>query len=394
MNSKIIPLRGPDRVRLRPAVIFGSQDMDGAQQAVASVLAIYATEAQLGYCKHLQVRHNGAEITISGDDRGLYLGQGTQNDAIWQNIFCSLDPMPRSAFNHPEDTFRLCGHSHHLLFADGQPIDSIHLPNDGGLFDLCVLQCASRFMDVTAVRNGIQSRLHFCQGHNIGGIYHEPTEAGNGTTLRFELDREVFTETALPQDFFIETLQDFALLSPGLHCTYINEISEQERVFFYPAGIADFARESSANTALPVFYNKIQAFGKERYNRPTYEASVEFAIAFSKSSGLQEHWHNFKRIRQGGSHCQRIEQQISSALQTCFGLAISVEALRKHLVILTVTWCPPGFTVWETSAHQAIQNQLIADMAYDAAGEKLTNYLREHIATLQPMVDAIQQTTQ
>ena len=388
MHKEIVFLRGPDRIRLRPAVIFGSDDLDGVQQAVLAVLQLFAAQAQLGYCKHLQIRHNGAEVTIRADDPGLYLGQDTGNDGAWQDLFCVPEPMPRSITDDPSYQFPLI-HDIGNIFGNVQTPPATHLPQGMGAFDLCALQCASRFLDVTVVKDGIQSTLHFRQGHNVGGIRHESTDAPNGTALHFAMDPEVFRETVLPAAFFREGLTDLAMVCAGLRCSYIPEGCDREEVFFYPGGLADYARSCCENPAVPIYHRKLNACGRERYNRPEYDASVEIAIAFCQDGGLRRHLHNFRRLSQGGIHCRQIQRQLCRAIQIVFGVSIRASVLQQHLAIFTATRCPTVATVWENGTRQAIENKLIADMAFDATGSSLITFLLMHKKALLPLVNTM-----
>lgn len=50
-NSSITTLKGADRVRKRPAVIFGSDGIDGCEHSVFEILSNSIDEAREGYGK-------------------------------------------------------------------------------------------------------------------------------------------------------------------------------------------------------------------------------------------------------------------------------------------------------------------------------------------------------
>ena len=50
-NSSISMLKGEERVRKRPAVIFGSDDLEGCKHAVFEILSNAIDEAREGYGK-------------------------------------------------------------------------------------------------------------------------------------------------------------------------------------------------------------------------------------------------------------------------------------------------------------------------------------------------------
>jgi Type IIA topoisomerase (DNA gyrase/topo II, topoisomerase IV), B subunit len=54
-NTSITTLKGADRVRKRPAVIFGSDGIDGCQHSVFEILSNSIDEAREGYGKKSQL---------------------------------------------------------------------------------------------------------------------------------------------------------------------------------------------------------------------------------------------------------------------------------------------------------------------------------------------------
>ncbi len=55
MKNEITLLKGPDRVRKRPAVIFDSDGLNGSIAAVKSLLDIFTAEAVRGHCSKIDV---------------------------------------------------------------------------------------------------------------------------------------------------------------------------------------------------------------------------------------------------------------------------------------------------------------------------------------------------
>ena len=68
-NDSITSLKGADRVRLRPAVIFGSDGIDGCQHSIFEILSNSIDEARQGYGKEITITrfldHSG-----QGEDHG------------------------------------------------------------------------------------------------------------------------------------------------------------------------------------------------------------------------------------------------------------------------------------------------------------------------------------
>ena len=409
MNDKIVMLRGPERVRRRPVVIFGNDNIQGAQQAVRTILEIFATEAQLGQCKHLTIVHNGAELTICGDDRGIYLGQGKNDDTIWKNIFCT--PYGDPAYRPEEDGYSLGlqDTSHHVLYGDPVESNATFFPEDDGHWGLYCTQCATKNMVVISVRKGVKSTLHFEGGYNVGGIKHENSDDFRGTYFHFELDPQVFTEVVIPGAYFLETLDRFAMLSSGLTCTYTNVKESIHEEFSYPSGAADYVQKKAKSETALVYTKKIIAKGKERYNRVEYEACVEVALAPTPGCGNTLCMHNFRELTYGGAHHRQMQKRLCSAFNEQFLSYIigddpktaveraeqrernqlTFEELSKHFTIVLATWCAPYCSDWANATRLAINNRMITDMTYDCLDTEFRNYVYENKEILRPIVDAI-----
>lgn len=389
-DNQITILTGPDRIRKRAAVVYLSNDLEGAQHAVRDVLDIFVTEAQLGRCKHLSVKQDGAKLEISGDDRGIYLGQDTGDDTKWQEIFCSMYPLPAYCPDESGYSLGLIDYAHHTLYGEAQQSNSIYFPEETGYMELYALQCASEYLEVVVNRDGINSKLYFERGYNIGGIHNEPTTECNGTCFWFALDHEVFTQTVIPATFFLETLKSFAMLSPGLCCTYENA-SGQATTFYYPDGISEYVQHKCPENTVPVYRKKIEAKGKDRYNRAEYAACVDIVIGYTPNEGEVKCFHNFRELTSGGSHWDALQKQICRAFNACYGHYIvddgsdhvehsngeteTFNEVAKHLTVVLATWCSPYCSVWGNGERLSIRNRMIADMTHDATGAEFHNYL-------------------
>ena len=143
-NNKIVALRGPDRVRKRPAVVFTSDDIEGVKVAVENLLRLFAEEALYGRCTQLNVRQCECDLEISSNDRGLYLGQDTGDERIWKQIFCELYPMPVYPTCESGYCFGLENSTHHALFGEPSGEHIPCYPEETDSFDLCTARLLSR----------------------------------------------------------------------------------------------------------------------------------------------------------------------------------------------------------------------------------------------------------
>lgn len=385
--ERISFLRGPDRVRKRPAVVFGSHEADGVQRAVLQLLNLFVTEAQLGHVKNMRIVHDGDQIDISADDQGLYLGQDTGDDRVWREIFC--DFALASAYAPDENDYRysLMRTGRQELYGEAAE-PSIFLPQEVGAFDLCAIQYASAFMDVTVVRNGIKSILHFEKGYAQGDMICYPTEEPSGTSLHFAMDPEVFTHTQLPGQWFRETLQRYAILSPGLTCHYHNASDSLQETYCYSGGAIDYIHGKGA---ISTFQKRIVAQGKERYDRPEYEACVEVTVGYTPGRGEALCLHNFQEIM-GGKHWEQLKNDVCCTFNQYFhrdaaNEPLTFDELSRHLTVVLSTWCPPRHSLWANGTRTCIENQLIADMTHDALKNGFDDFVQGHAAAFSHVME-------
>lgn len=188
-------LTGPERVRLRPAVIFGSDGAEGALFAVELTADIFLTEARMGFCDGFEIiLHADGSVSMYSADRGLRLSdtaEGVLPD--WKEIFCGLYPGPREP---GANYFYELGEIHNHLYGEteGSPL-RIRFDH---CMELCCVQSASEWMRVEAVRGGEKKILEFRRGCSTGPLRAEPTGERNGTFLHFRLDPAVFTDIRIP----------------------------------------------------------------------------------------------------------------------------------------------------------------------------------------------------
>ena len=154
-NQSISSLKGPDRVRKRPGVIFGSDGLDGCQHAVFEILSNAIDEAREGHGSQIIVtRYQDHSIEVEDFGRGCPVdwneAEGKYN---WELVFCEL--YAGGKYGGDGDNYEY----------------SLGLNGLGS----CATQYASEYFDAAIWRDGFKYSLHFEKGENIGGLKKEPT---------------------------------------------------------------------------------------------------------------------------------------------------------------------------------------------------------------------------
>lgn len=353
MMEQIEILRGADRVRRRPAVLFGSDGIEGVKTAFDHLLNMFLQEYQRGYGDRIAVTlYADHAVELQGNGRGLFLGSG---DAIWQELFCALfvagtfGAPKRSAFEEPK--------------AEGEELIEA--------LDVGAVQCASEYMDVRSVRDGTEYKLRFEKGENVGGLSKTPCSEPDGLWIRFKPDGLVFTETALPAAHIEHKLQTAALALPKLQATFRCETADgfDTRQYACPE-LTDYL------TGKPCYTASLTAEGQERYDKPRYTAQVKVALCFVKEGGFTKCVHNMQEYTHGGTHLEAIIEQIGRYVHWELGRNIRKRTLLKHLQLVLVT--DSQYTVWANATRTSLCNTLLRDMAEDTINNEFLDYLKDH----------------
>ena len=286
-NETISLLKGADRVRKRPAVIFGSDGIEGCRQAVFEILTNSIDEAREGYGKKITVtKFLDGSIEVADMGRGIPVDfNNKENRYNWELVFCEM-------------------------YAGGK-----YDNNTGGLYEyslgtnglgLCATQYASEYMTADIVRDGYAYHLDFEKGENVGGLKKEPApkKRHTGSTIKCKPDPEVFSDTNVTADYFKDVIKKQAIVNPGILFIFNQETREGmvSTEYFYENGIEDYVKELRGENALSkVTFNSGDATGRDAANRPEYKLKMNVAYAFSNKISDIEFYHNSSYLEHGGS---------------------------------------------------------------------------------------------
>ncbi len=272
-DSSISALKGADRVRKRPAVIFGSDGLEGAKHAFFEILSNSIDEAREGYGRVIKVtRHQDLSITIDDYGRGIPLGYNKNEKRYnWELIYCELYAGGKYQNNEDGDIYEY----------------SLGLNGLGA----CATQYASEWFKVEVYRDGYLHELNFEQGENVGGL-RESAYSGDrqGTSQTWKLDLEVFTEIDIPLSHFQDVLKKQSVVNKGIQFELVDEITNQEFTYLYENGIVDYVREVSEDKNIStICHYSDEASGRDRDDKPEYKVKAEFAFCFNNQINLLEH---------------------------------------------------------------------------------------------------------
>ena len=298
-NQSISSLKGPDRVRKRPGVIFGSDGLDGCQHAVFEILSNAIDEAREGHGSQIIVtRYQDHSIEVEDFGRGCPVdwneAEGRYN---WELVFCELYAGGKYK-NGDGDNYEY----------------SLGLNGLGS----CATQYASRYFDVTIYRDGFKYTLHFERGELVGEMGKEPADRKKtGSKFRWLPDLDVFTDIDIPLEYYTDTLKRQAVVNAGVTFRLRNQVGGKFETtdFKYENGIIDYVTELVGDQALtaPVFW-QTERRGRDRADKADYKVKLSVSFCFSNTVNLVEHYHNSSWLEYGGAPEKAMRSAFVSAI--------------------------------------------------------------------------------
>ena len=372
-NESISSLKGADRVRKRPGVIFGSDGLEGCEHAVFEILSNAIDEARGGYGKLITVtRFADHSVQVEDMGRGCPVDWNEKEGRYnWELVFCELYAGGKYD-NESSENYEF----------------SLGLNGLGS----CATQYASRYMDVTVWRDGKEYRLHFERGEIVGKL-EVSEQTGNkkrtGTTIRWLPDLEVFTDIAVPLDYYRDVMKRQAVVNAGVTFRLKNEVSAgkfETEEFLYPDGIADYIKELAGDDALtePVCWSA-ERKGRDREDKPEYKVKLNVALCFSNRVAVCEHYHNSSFLEYGGSPEKATRSAMVSAIDKYLrdnnkyvkGEAkITFPDVQDCLILVSNNFSTQ--TSYENQTKKAITNKFIQEAMTEFLRSRLEIYFIEN----------------
>ena len=372
-NESISSLKGADRVRKRPGVIFGSDGLEGCEHAVFEILSNAIDEARGGHGKLITVtRFADRSIQVEDQGRGCPVDWNEKEGRYnWELVFCELYAGGKYD-NENSENYEF----------------SLGLNGLGS----CATQYASRYMDVTVWRDGKEYRLHFERGE-IAGKLEVSEQTGNkkrtGTTIRWLPDLDVFTDIDIPVDYYRDVMRRQAVVNAGVTFRLKNETAAgkfETEEFVYEHGIEDYIRELAGLDALtePVYW-EAERRGRDRPDKPEYKVKLSVALCFSNKTALCEYYHNSSFLEHGGSPEKATRSAMVSAIDKYLrdnnkyvkGEAkITFPDVQDCLILVSSSFSTQ--TSYENQTKKAINNRFIQQAMTAFFKERLSTYLIEN----------------
>lgn len=370
-NESISSLKGADRVRKRPGVIFGSDGIEGCEHSVFEILSNSIDEAREGHGNVIKVtRYKDNSIQIEDKGRGIPVDYNSKEEKFnWELLFCEL--YAGGKYNNVNQQ-----NYEYSLGLNG--------------LGLCSTQYASEYMDVEIKRDGFIYTLHFEKGENIGGLHKEQySRKDTGSKIKWKPDLSVFTDIDIPYEYFADVLKRQAVVNSGIKflLRYQNDNSEFiEKEFIYQNGITDYASELLQNESLtPIQTWNLETKVRDREDKPYYKLKAEVAISFSNKFHTAEYYHNSSFLEHGGAPERAVRSAFTSQIDSYLKHSgkytkneskISFSDIEDSLTVIISSFST--MTSYENQTKKSITNKGIQEAITEMLKKNLEIYFIEN----------------
>ena len=379
-NESIVSLKGEERVRKRPAVIFGSDDLEGCKHAVFEILSNAIDEAREGHGDTVIItRYEDLSVEIEDFGRGCPVDWNEKEQRYnWELVFCELYAGGKYGENGENYEYSL------------------------GLNGLgsCSTQYASEYFDAVIRRDGFKYSLHFEKGRNVGGLKKEPADRKKtGSCFKWRPDPEVFTDINIPAEYYQDVIRRQAVVNKGITFCFRNQVGGKFETteYCYENGITQYLEELCGDEAftMPAYW-EAERRGRDAENRPEMKLKITCAFCFSKTKSHTEYYHNSSWLEYGGSPDRAVRLGFTAAFDkylkdsgkyTKNESKILFQDIQDSLVIITNCFSTIG--CFENQTKKSVNSKFTQDAMTAFFRENLQIWFLENKAEADRAADQI-----
>jgi len=381
-NEDMTSLKGADKVRKRPAVIFGSDGLEGCQHSVFEIISNGVDEAREGYGDRVVVtRYLDHSVAVQDFGRGCPVDWNEREQRYnWELAFCEL-------------------------YAGGK-----YDTNDGGSYTyslglnglgLTATQQSSEWMDAEIFRDGHRYSLRFEKGEIVGEMHKEPTKKKQtGSRFHWKPDLEVFTEIDVPLSYYEDVLRRQSVVNSGIRFLLRNESAPgkfDEVEYYYENGIVDYIKEiSEGDTLTDIQFWEAQRKGRDRADQADYQLKITVALAFSKSRTLKEYYHNASFLEYGGAPEKAAQSALVGHMDAYLKSAGKYHKTDPKVKFQDIMDCTllviSSFstkTSYENQTKKAITNKFIQEATAEFIRQQMEIYFLENPLDAEKIADQV-----
>lgn len=381
-NESIKSLKGAERVRKRPAVIFGSDGIEGCEHSIFEIMSNSIDEAREGYGKKIIItKYLDGSVEVQDFGRGIPVDYNKNEGKFnWELLFCEM--YAGGKYDNGGDNYEF----------------SLGLNGLG----LCATQYASEYMDAEIKSGGYKYTLHFEHGENVGGLVKEEYKkrGDTGTRIKWKPDLKVFTDINIPVEYFEETIKRQAIVNDGIKFVFKNQISSASfdtKKYCYENGIQDYVKDIAGDKAFTTpQYWECERVGKDREDLNEYKLKIKASLCFSLDTQLKEYYHNSSFLEHGGAPEKAFKSAFVSQINAYLKAnnkynktdsQINIQDIEECIIFVVSSFSTQ--TSYENQTKKAITNKFIQEAMTDFFRKQLEVYFIENKMDADKIADQV-----
>lgn len=381
-NESIKSLKGAERVRKRPAVIFGSDGIEGCEHSIFEIMSNSIDEAREGYGKKIIItKYLDGSVEVQDFGRGIPVDYNKNEGKFnWELLFCEM--YAGGKYDNGGDNYEF----------------SLGLNGLG----LCATQYASEYMDAEIKSGGYKYTLHFEHGENVGGLVKEEYKkrGDTGTRIKWKPDLKVFTDINIPVEYFEETIKRQAIVNDGIKFVFKNQISSASfdtKEYCYENGIQDYVKDIAGDKAFTTpQYWECERAGKDREDLNEYKLKIKASLCFSLDTQLKEYYHNSSFLEHGGAPEKAFKSAFVSQINAYLKAnnkynktdsQINIQDIEECIIFVVSSFSTQ--TSYENQTKKAITNKFIQEAMTDFFRKQLEVYFIENKMDADKIADQV-----
>lgn len=381
-NESIKSLKGAERVRKRPAVIFGSDGIEGCEHSIFEIMSNSIDEAREGYGKKIIItKYLDGSVEVQDFGRGIPVDYNKNEGKFnWELLFCEM--YAGGKYDNGGDNYEF----------------SLGLNGLG----LCATQYASEYMDAEIKSGGYKYTLHFEHGENVGGLVKEEYKkrGDTGTRIKWKPDLKVFTDINIPVEYFEKTIKRQAIVNDGIKFVFKNQISSASfdtKEYCYENGIQDYVKDIAGDKAFTTpQYWECERVGKDREDLNEYKLKIKAALCFSLDTQLKEYYHNSSFLEHGGAPEKAFKSAFVSQINAYLKAnnkynktdsQTNIQDIEECIIFVVSSFSTQ--TSYENQTKKAITNKFIQEAMTDFFRKQLEVYFIENKMDADKIADQV-----
>ncbi|HCK43087.1 MAG TPA: DNA topoisomerase [Ruminococcaceae bacterium] len=381
-NESIKSLKGAERVRKRPAVIFGSDGIEGCEHSIFEIMSNSIDEAREGYGKKIIItKYLDGSVEVQDFGRGIPVDYNKNEGKFnWELLFCEM--YAGGKYDNGGDNYEF----------------SLGLNGLG----LCATQYASEYMDAEIKSGGYKYTLHFEHGENVGGLVKEEYKkrGDTGTRIKWKPDLKVFTDINIPVEYFEETIKRQAIVNDGIKFVFKNQINSASfdtKEYCYENGIQDYVKDIAGDKAFTTpQYWECERVGKDREDLNEYKLKIKASLCFSLDKQLKEYYHNSSFLEHGGAPEKAFKSAFVSQINAYLKAnnkynktdsQINIQDIEECIIFVVSSFSTQ--TSYENQTKKAITNKFIQEAMTDFFRKQLEVYFIENKMDADKIADQV-----